>query len=111
MVKRGSLMLFLGGKAPQPLNICSSEGLSVTIRWDEDFLGAITDKMDPITSLRGMYSNLSKGPQYFLASQGAEPWYYQLAGAIDWNWTGAIFKETGLYGGLESGFFFEVTTR
>jgi len=27
-----------------------------------------------------------------------------LAVPIDWNWTGAIFKEDWIYGGLETGF-------
>lgn len=94
MVKRGAY-------AWEPtLNNMFSERLSVTIDGMRIF-GACTDKMDPITSYVDV-SNLSKA-HIASGQQGAEHGT-TIGGAIDLELDRGNFKETGLYGGLETGF-------
>ena len=94
MVKRGAY-------AWEPtLNNMFSERLSVTIDGMRIF-GACTDKMDPVTSYVDV-SNLSKA-HIASGQQGAEHGT-TIGGAIDLELDRGNFKETGLYGGLETGF-------
>ncbi|WP_239985713.1 MULTISPECIES: TonB-dependent receptor [Arenibacter] len=94
MVKRGAY-------AWEPtLNNMFSERLSVTIDGMRIF-GACTDKMDPITSYVDV-SNLSKA-HIASGQQGAEHGT-TIGGAIDLELDRGNFKETGFYGGLETGF-------
>lgn len=94
MVKRGAY-------AWEPtLNNMFSERLSVTIDGMRIF-GACTDKMDPVTS----YVDVSNLSQAHIASgqQGTEHGN-TIGGAINLELDRGNFKETGLYGGVETGF-------
>ena len=94
MVKRGAY-------AWEPtLNNMFSERLSVTIDGMRVF-GACTDKMDPVTS----YVDVSNLSQAHIASgqQGTEHGN-TIGGAINLELDRGNFKETGLYGGVETGF-------
>ncbi len=94
MVKRGAY-------AWEPtLNNMFSERLSVTIDGMKIF-GACTDKMDPVTS----YVDVSNLSQAHIASgqQGTEHGN-TIGGAINLELDRGNFKDTGLYGGVETGF-------
>jgi iron complex outermembrane receptor protein len=94
MVKRGAY-------AWEPtLNNMFSERLSVTIDGMRIF-GACTDKMDPITSYVDV-SNLSQA-QIASGQQGSEHGV-AIGGAINLELDRGNFKDTGLYGGVETGF-------
>ncbi len=94
MVKRGAY-------AWEPtLNNMYSERLSVTIDGMRIF-GACTDKMDPITSYVDV-SNLSKA-HIASGQQGAEHGT-TIGGAINLELDKSNFSDTGLEGGLETGF-------
>jgi iron complex outermembrane receptor protein len=94
MVKRGAY-------AWEPtLNNMFSERLSVTIDGMRIF-GACTDKMDPITSYVDV-SNLSQA-QIASGQQGSEHGV-AIGGAINLELDRGNFKDTGLNGGVETGF-------
>jgi iron complex outermembrane receptor protein len=94
MVKRGAY-------AWEPtLNNMFSERLSVTIDGMRIF-GACTDKMDPITSYVDV-SNLSQA-QIASGQQGSEHGV-AIGGAINLELDRGNFEDTGLYGGVETGF-------
>ena len=94
MVKRGAY-------AWEPtLNNMFSERLSVTIDGMRIF-GACTDKMDPVTSYVDV-SNLSRA--HIASGQQGTEHGNTIGGAINLELDRGNFKETGLYGGVETGF-------
>ncbi|MCM4167278.1 TonB-dependent receptor [Arenibacter sp. H213] len=94
MVKRGAY-------AWEPtLNNMFSERLSVTIDGMKIF-GACTDKMDPITSYVEV-SNLAKA--HVTSGQQGAKHGTTIGGAIDLELEKGNFKDTGLQGGLETGY-------
>ena len=94
MVKRGAY-------AWEPsLNNMFSERLSITIDGMKIF-GACTDKMDPITSYVEV-SNLAKA--YVASGQQGAKHGSTIGGAIDLQLEKSDFRDTGLQGGVETGF-------